>query len=62
MSIYLTGDLHGNIIDRFSYKRHPELRQLTNKDTVIVLGDVGLGFRGYEEEDIYQLNWLNQKP
>lgn len=39
--IYCTGDTHGQIIDRFSYKHHPELRDLTDKDYMFIAGDFG---------------------
>ena len=32
MSLYCTADAHGNIIDKLSYSRNPEVRQLTEDD------------------------------
>lgn len=40
--LYLTGDTHANILERFSYKNYPFLQELTKDDVVVVLGDVGL--------------------
>lgn len=73
--LYFTGDLHNDIIGRFSFKRHPFLRALTNQDVMFCLGDCGcpwfnpeLHFYDYwtkpgaEKQDHFQLKWLNQKP
>lgn len=67
MSVYVTGDIHGDPIKRFSFKAHPKLRELTKDDYMIVLGDCGVPF-GYqapwfnEKEFEYQKQWLsNQK-
>lgn len=40
--LYLTGDTHGDILERFSYNNYPFLRELTKDDVVVVLGDAGL--------------------
>lgn len=40
--LYITGDTHGENISRFSYRWYPELRSLTEKDVVIILGDTAL--------------------
>lgn len=42
--LYCTGDIHGEVINRFSFKQHKELKKLTNYDTMFVLGDFGLPF------------------
>lgn len=73
--IYLTGDIHSNPIERFSFKVNPELRNLTENDWMIVLGDCGLpwynpdlGFFDYwtqpgaEKGEHYKLAWLNSRP
>lgn len=62
MTIYITGDIHGNPVERFSYKHWPESRQNTEKDIVIICGDIGLPFGNYNpEQDYYNLNWLGQR-
>lgn len=73
--LYFTGDVHSNIIERFSYSRHPELRDLTEDDIVFVLGDFGCPWfnpdfhfydfwlkPGKEKEEHYKLNFLSEKP
>lgn len=66
MAMFVTGDIHGLPQERFSFKTHPDLRELTKDDVMIILGDVGLPF-GLNapwsiESDIYNLRWLNNKP
>lgn len=68
--ILLTGDIHGQPLQRFSYSHHPSLRQLTFHDVIFVLGDFGLPFgiedphreQNWKQEELYYLNWLNEKP
>ena len=62
MSIYTTADVHGNIIEKFSYSRNPALRCLTEDDVVVVCGDIGLGFNGPDKEYEYVLDWLSNRP
>ena len=57
--IYVTGDCHADFT-KFSTKRFPEQREMTKDDFVIVCGDFGLWHDC--EEEMYWLNWLNQKP
>ena len=40
MTIFCTGDIHGKVIERFSFKQHPELRQLKKEDIIFQLGDL----------------------
>lgn len=65
MSLYITGDIHGKPQQRFSFKKNAGLRDLTNKDTMIVLGDFGLPF-GINapwdlKSDIHNIEWLNNR-
>lgn len=68
--IYITGDVHGNPIERFSFSKHPQLRELNYNDIVFILGDFGLPFgikdpareKNWKQEELYYLNWLNEKP
>ena len=59
--IYVTGDLHNNIMERFSFRRHPELKQLDSTDVIVVCGDIGVMWPGREKESKYVLNWLTSK-
>ncbi len=61
--LYFHGDIHGNIIGNFSYRRNPEMRALTKDDYLIVLGDCGVPWNyATEKRDLHQLDWLNKKP
>ena len=63
MAIYITGDVHGDAISRFSYRKHPQLRELTAQDIVIVLGDWGIPWNKHtQEQDKYTIKFLNEKP
>lgn len=62
MSIFVTGDVHGDLLKRFSFRNMPELRSLTSNDTVIILGDIGVPWPLQEKENEYQLKWLSEKP
>lgn len=62
MSLYISGDMHGQVLDKLSYTRNPELRQLTSEDVLIICGDIGIMWPGHEKEGKYQLDWLNDKP
>lgn len=62
--IYCTGDLHTEILERFSFKQHPDLRQLDETDVMVCLGDVGIGWDLPQtiREWRYKLQWMaNQK-
>ena len=56
-------DTHGKVIERFSYRQNPALRQLTNDDIIFVLGDFGepFGLSTYKEAE-YVFNFLDEKP
>ena len=63
MSIYITGDTHGDF-RRFSADNFPEGKTLTKKDYVIICGDFG-GIWDVKEsspQEKYWLDWLNGKP
>ena len=61
--LFITGDTHGKVIERFSFKQNAALKQLTNKDIIIQLGDFGQPFgpSSYKEAE-YVFNFLNNKP
>lgn len=60
--IFCTGDLHGHVIERFSYTKNPELRNLNENDIIVCLGDIGISWPGREKETKYILQWLNNRP
>lgn len=62
MSLYVTADCHGNIVEKFSYSRNPALRCLGKDDVMVVCGDIGLGFDGPNKEYRYILDWLSNRP
>lgn len=62
MSIYVTADKHGNILQAFSYAHNPETRALTADDVIVVCGDIGLGWNGADKEYKYVLEWLSNRP
>lgn len=64
MTIYVTGDIHGDIdIGKLHANRFKEGNQLTKDDYLIICGDFGLVFDPYEtKSERYMLKWLNEKP
>jgi hypothetical protein len=67
MSIYVCGDIHGDLdIGLLSFSNWPESRELTEKDVVVILGDFGLiwGHPGTRcaKKDQYWLDWLGKRP
>ena len=65
MSVYFTGDTHGDI-SRFSYKKFPESRDFTSEDVMIICGDAGYVWEYPDfkdaKRDKYALKWLSTKP
>ena len=62
--IYLIGDLHGEIdIGKMSFKQNPFLKDLTEEDYIIQLGDMGSFWSvPRTKSEKYWLDWLsNQK-
>lgn len=66
--IIVTGDIHGDAVGRFSYKKNPHLRGLREKDFVVILGDFGIPFGVYGPNhnmrvnaEKYNLNFLESK-
>ncbi len=60
MSIYITGDCHGDF-QRFTTRNFPQLKGLGRDDYVILAGDFGGVWAG-EQTDGYKLDWLEDKP
>lgn len=62
MSIYITGDIHGDP-RRLSAKHFPPQSYMTKDDYVIILGDFGLVWSEEESDsEKYWLQWLENKP
>ena len=63
MSIWVTGDMHGDP-RRFSSDIFPEQKDMTKDDTVVILGDFGLvwDYNGENNTEKYWLDWLEKKP
>ena len=67
--LFITGDIHGEAIERFSYKKHPEFRELDEQDVILIVGDCGLPFgvnlpsydSKYKQKDKYELDWLSKR-
>ena len=60
MSIFCTGDCHGNFL-RFEKEYFPEQETMTRDDTMIITGDFGAIWNG-EPQDAKQLDWLEALP
>ena len=60
MSVYITGDCHGDF-QRFTTRNFPQLKGLGRDDYVILAGDFGGVWAG-EQADGYKLDWLEDKP
>ena len=61
--LYCNGDVHGKVIERFSFRQNPALKKLINKDIIFILGDFGQPFgpSTYKEAE-YIFNFLDKKP
>lgn len=66
MSIWVTGDIHGNPVrlSTDSFYEQKEFSDDKNENTVIILGDFGLVWNRDEENinEKYWLDWLESKP
>lgn len=61
-NIYITGDLHGDVIERFSFNKHPELRELDETDVMVQLGDTALCWPyDSHKQSQYVLDWLGKQ-
>lgn len=64
--LYMTGDIHADTA-RFTYKKHPTLRDWDKTDILVCLGDFGLPFgtqapyynTQFRKQDIYNLKQLD---
>ena len=60
MSIWVTGDTHGDF-QRFTTKNFPQLKGMDQDDYMIICGDFGGVWAG-EQADGRKLDWLEDKP
>ena len=68
MGLYCRGDCHGDLVSAFSYRKHPELRNIKNS-TFVICGDIGVPFgisapyyyHKFYKHDLYQLSHLQNK-
>lgn len=65
MTLCITGDIHADILNRFSFSKNPSLRELGTDDVMVCLGDVGVAFDlGGRDKDRckYELKFMSEKP
>ena len=58
--IFVTGDTHGDWINRLNVDSFPEQKEMTKDDYVIICGDFGIWDNSKREK--YNLSWLDDKP
>ena len=63
MSVWVTGDLHGDP-SRFNTESFDQQKDFTKEDVMIICGDFGLvwDFVGENKRERWWLNWLENKP
>lgn len=64
MSVYITGDIHGDPFSRLSRRNFPAGNDLTKEDYMIIAGDFGCiwEYTGETKEERYNLDWLEDLP
>ena len=60
MSVWITGDTHGDWINRLNVDSFHEQKEMTKDDYIIICGDFGIWDNSKREK--YNLNWLDDKP
>lgn len=60
--LYLTGDTHGENVERFSFKKNKGLKTLTKDDIFVVLGDTAIGWPDSGNYTKYTMEQLKCKP
>ena len=56
--IHFTGDIHGEV---FRVAESIEKYQITEKDTIVLLGDVGMNYYGNKRGDRHRKKRLNRQ-
>jgi len=58
--IFITGDVHGEVMSRLSNKNFPIAKELNREDLVFITGDFGSIWNAAEDQrEKHILNWLN---
>lgn len=60
MAVWVTGDTHGDWMNRLRADSFPEQKEMSKDDFVIVCGDFGIWDNSKREK--YNLDWLEDKP
>lgn len=61
--IFVTGDVHGRVIERLSNKNFQTAKRLDRSDLVFIAGDFGVIWNLQESaEERYALDWLDNRP
>jgi hypothetical protein len=61
--LYITGDIHGNVLHRVATQRFGKGSNLDRDDFLFFLGDFGIIWdKEPSDGENYQLDWLNDKP
>ena len=58
--VFVTGDTHGDWMNRLKVDSFPEQKEMTKNDYVIICGDFGIWDDSKREK--YNLDWLEDKP
>lgn len=58
--IFITGDTHGDWVNRLKTDSFPEQKEMAKDDYVLILGDFGIWDNSNREN--YNLDWLENKP
>lgn len=61
--LYVTGDCHGDVIEKFSKYRYLYPARFQEDDYVVILGDWGVVWNDeYKKDTICKLEWMAEKP
>lgn len=60
--LIVCGDTHGENVRMFSYKNHPEFKNLDENDVVVVLGDTAIGWPGIDDVTKNTFEHVAKKP
>lgn len=60
--LIVCGDTHGSNVELFSYRNHPEFKNLDENDVVVILGDTAIGWPGFDGITKNSLRHVNDKP
>lgn len=60
--LIVCGDTHGNNVELFSYRNHPEFKNLDENDVVLILGDTAIGWPEFDGVTKNTLRHVDGKP